>query len=522
MALMDYISKFTYEEKIKEYEERLAKVLAMGGSEAVAKQHSRGKLTARECVDRLYDPGTFVEMMPFLKHREHLYGFDKREIPAEAVVTGYGQINGRWVACSFQDFTSMGGTMAERHAVKISKMLGKYAMEMRMPYVFGLDSGGARLIEGIQAGLAGFARIFLEEVRASGSIPQIDLVLGPSGGGGGYLPAFVDITFMVKGSSLFIGGPDFCKSVTGEVTTVEELGGWKVHGRITGLVDRTPDTPEEAIDLTKELLDYLPSSYEQPLPIIKPTDSPDRKCPKLMEIVPEDQTKPYDMHKVLEEIVDDGKFFELKPEYARNLITGFARFDGIPVGILANQPNWLGGAYEAEAGRKAGRFIRFCDCFGIPLLFLVDNPAYLVGTDQERKGVILHGIKHLYAYCEATVAKIAVVLRKGYAGGIAGMGSMYMGSDMIMAWPTAVIAIVAPEAVRDIVFPATKYSEEERAEFLETFMKRMFGPWYVAEKGLIDDVIRPEETRIRIIKCLRALKNKKASLPPKKHGNIIT
>ncbi|TDA68016.1 MAG: acyl-CoA carboxylase subunit beta [Clostridia bacterium] len=515
------MSGVTWEDKLKELQEARARVLAQGGPQAIARQHERGKLTARERLEKFLDPGTFVEVMSFVKHRETDFGMAEKEIPADGVVTGYGKVNGRTVCVWSQDFTSNGGTMAEMHGQKVSDIITKFAMQMRVPQVGLMDSGGARLQEGMQAGHMGYGRVINAMVNASGSIPQISLVMGPCGGGQGYLPALTDIVVMTKGkSNMYIGGPAFVKNVTGVDTTIEELGGSKMHATVTGIADMEVENDERCLETGRRLLSYLPASYEAPLPVIEPQDRPDRKCETLTDIVPTDLTKPYDMRKVIKEVVDGGEFLELKRQYAPNAITGFARFNGVPVGLLANQPLVMGGALDVEAGPKMARFIRFCDAFNLPLVFLVDNPAYMPGVDQERGGIIKHGCKHLYAYVEASVPKISVILRKAYAGGYAAMACKTMGADMVFAWPTAVITIVVPEAAIDVIYPAGKYSEEERSRALLEYYNKYAGPWFVAARGYIDDVIRPEETRIKIIQALEGLRNKKTVTPPKKHGNI--
>jgi acetyl-CoA carboxylase carboxyltransferase component len=512
----------SWDEILNDYEEKKAKILAMGGPKQVAKQHERGKLTARERIEKFFDPGTFQEVFTFLKHKEVDFGMDKKEIPSEGLVTGFGKVDGRYVCVWSQDFTSSGGTMSDFHGMKAQSIYMDHAMKMRVPVVAMMDSGGARLQEGMQAGHMGYGRMLYTHTYASGSIPQISMMMGPCGGGQGYLPAMNDLVLMVKGkSNMYIGGPAFVKQVIGEDTTIEELGGSRMHSTVTGLCDIEVEDDDECIERTKKLLSYLPSSFESPLPIISSSDKPDRKLPQILEIVPTDMRKSYNMKKVINEVVDEGSFFEIKKEYAQNLIIGFARFNGIPVGLIANQPMVLAGAFEVEAATKIARHIRFCDAFNIPLVFIVDNPAYLVGTDQERKGVIKHGCKNLHAYSEATVPKISVILRKAYAGGYAGMSCKTMGGDAVLAWPGSVITIVVPEAVINVIYPKGKYDEEFRQKALEDYYEKYVGPWFVAGRGMIDNVIRPEDTRIEIIKNLEGLLNKKQlDIPPKKHGNI--
>ena len=512
----------SWEAYLEDFEARKAEVFAMGGEKAVAKQHERGKLTARERIAKFFDPGTFEEVFTFIKHKEVDFGMDKKKIPSEGVVTGFGKVDGRYVCVWSQDFTSSGGTMSDFHGMKASSIIVDHAMKMRVPVVGMMDSGGARLQEGMQAGHMGYGRMLNAHTYASGSIPQIAMMMGPCGGGQGYLPAMNDLVLMVEGrSNMYIGGPAFVKQSIGEIATIEELGGSKMHSRITGICDLEVKTDEECIEETKKMLSYLPSSFESGLPIVSPTDKPDRKLPQLLEIVSTNMRKPYDMKKVIKEVVDEGSFYEIKREYAKNLIISFARLNGIPVGLIANQPMVNAGALEVEAATKIARFIRFCDAFNLPLIFLVDNPAYLVGTDQERKGVIKHGCKNLHAYAEATVPKISVILRKAYAGGYAGMSTKTMGGDVVLAWPCAIITIVVPEAVIDVIYPAGKYDEEFRKKATEDYYEKYINPWFCAGRGLIDNVIRPEDTRVEIIKHLEGWLNKTPiDIPPKKHGNI--
>jgi acetyl-CoA carboxylase carboxyltransferase component len=511
----------SWDDYLKDFEERKAKVFAMGGEKQVARQHERGKLTARERIDKFFDPGTFEEVYTFIKHKEVDFGMDKKEIPSEGVVTGFGKVDGRTVCVFSQDFTSSAGTMSDFHGMKASSIIMDHAMKMRVPVVGMMDSGGARLQEGMQAGTLGYGRMLYAHTCASGSIPQIAMMMGPCGGGQGYLPAMNDIVLMVEGNSnMYIGGPAFVKQSIGEITTIEELGGSKMHTNVTGICDLEVKDDDACIENTKSILSYLPSSFESQLPIVSSADKPDRRLPQLLDIVPTNLRRPYDMKKVIREVVDEGSYFEIKREYAKNLLIGFARFNGIPVGIIANQPMVFAGALEVEAATKIARFIRFCDAFNLPLIFLIDNPAYLVGTDQEKKGVIKHGCKNLHAYAEATVPKISVILRKAYAGGYAGMACKSMKSDATLAWPTAVITIVVPEAVIDVIYPAGKYDEEFRAKATADYYEKYINPWFCAGRGLIDNVIRPEDTRIEIIKHLELYLNKTSVVYPKKHSNI--
>jgi acetyl-CoA carboxylase carboxyltransferase component len=518
---MEY-THWTWDDRLEELDEHRAHVLAQGGPAAVEKQHQRGKLTARERIERFLDPGTFLEIMPFARHRETAFGMDKKDIPADGVIIGYGEVDGRTVCVWAQDFTALGGTMAEMHGQKVSDLVIKYAAEMRVPQIGIQDSGGARLQEGSEAGELGYSRSMNAIIRASGSIPQLSLIMGPCGGGQGYLPALTDFIIMVKGKShLYIGGPDAVKKALGQDATVEELGGSRMHSTITGIADMEVADDEECLERGRRILSYLPSAYGSPLPIVEPTDSPDRKCEKLYDIVPADHSKPYDMRAMIKEIVDHGDFLELKKQYSPNSIIGFARFNGIPVGIQANQPLVIGGALNVASAAKFARFIRFCDCFGIPLISLADNPAYMPGVDQEQRGIVKEGSKHLHAFAESTIPKISVHVRKAYSGGCATMTSKPMGADIVFAWPTAVSISLQPEAAINVFYPANKYSEEERSQAVLRYYEKYVNPWYLAGRGYVDDVIRPEETRIKIIQALKRVMGKRATVLPKKHSNIF-
>ncbi|MDY6861767.1 MAG: acyl-CoA carboxylase subunit beta [Thermodesulfobacteriota bacterium] len=516
------VERLTWDEMLLDLEQHKKKILSQGGPKAVERHHKKGLLTARERIGKFLDPGTFVEIYPFIRHRQTDFGMDKKEIAAEGVVVGFGETNGRTVCVWSQDFTSTGGTMAEMHGFKVQELIQRYALQMRVPQIGIQDSGGIRLQEAVEAGEMGYGRSMSAIIKASGSIPQISLIMGPCGGGQGYLPALTDIIIMVKGTSqMYIGGPASIKTALGYDTTIEELGGSKVHSEVTGVADIEVDNDGEALEVCKNILSYLPSSYESPLPVLDTTDSPDRKCNRLLEIVPARPTKSYDMYKVIKEIVDNGEFLELKNKYAKNAIIGFARFNGIPVGIQANQPIFMGGTLDFKSAAKFARFIRFCDCFNIPLISLVDNPAYMPGVEQEHGGVVKEGSKHLHAFNEATIPKISVVIRKAFAGGWATMASKQMGADIVFVWPTAVSVALTPEAVVNVIYPPNKYGEDVRKEAVEMYYEKYYTPFFVAGRGYVEDIINPEDTRMKIIQALKLWMGKKA-LPqaPKKHSNI--
>ena len=515
----------TNEELIAELEAKEAEIKEMGGPAAVKKQHDLGKLTARERIDLFFDPGTFVETGMHVKHHCHYFGMDKIDIAADGVVTGYGKVNGHTTCCYASDFTSRGGSLGEMHAWKIAKTYD-LAAKMRVPMVGMVDTGGARIQEGVNA-LDGYGQIFRRNTLYSGVIPQIIISMGPSAGGAVYHPALCDWIFMVKGTSyMYVTGPDVCKAVMSEEVTHEELGGAKTHNIKSGVAHFMYDSDAEAIEGCKHLLSYLPQSvYDEPDSTYQePTDSPDRTCPELDTIVPEDPRKVYDMKQVIKPIIDDGEFFEVQKHYAPNMIVCFARFNGHVVGIIANQPSYIAGVLDINASDKAARFIRFCDAFNIPMLTLVDVPGYMPGTHQEFGGIIRHGAKVVYAYSEATVPKVAICTHKAYGGSEISMCSRSMGADIYMAWPCAELAVMGAEGAAAVIFrrdiAEAPDPEAKRQEVSELFRKTFNNPYVAAASGFVDMIIRARDTRYEVIKALEALKNKKDQIPWKKHGNI--
>ena len=511
------------EEKLKELRERLQKVEAGGGKERVEEQHKKGKLTARERIALLLDPGSFVETDVFVAHRCRDFGMEKREVPAEGVVTGYGTIDGRRVYIFAQDFTVIGGTLGEMHGKKICKVMDM-AMKAGAPIVGINDSGGARIQEGVDA-LAGYGEIFYRNTLASGVIPQITIVVGPCAGGAVYSPAITDFIFMVKDVSLmFITGPKVVKAVMGEDVTVEQLGGAEVHSQVSGTAHFIADNEEECMQIVKKLLSYLPPNNSECPPTVDTGDDPNRMDESLADIIPTDPRKPYDMHDVIARVVDKGEFLEVFPHFAQNMITAFARLNGRTVGLLANQPKMLAGCLDINASDKAARLIRFCDDFNIPLVTLVDVPGYLPGTAQEHGGIIRHGAKMLFAYSEATVPKLTVILRKAYGGAYIGMCSRHLGADQVFAWPTAEIAVMGPEGAVEIVFKKeieeAEKPEEAMQRKIQEYREKFANPYVAAARGYIDAVIDPRETRPQLIKALEATEGKREARPQKKHGNI--
>ncbi len=506
---------------VHELEEKKKKIMLGGGIDAIKKQHEAGKLTARERINKLLDPDSFTEIDIFVKHRCIWFGMDKKDVPADAVITGYGKINGRTVFIYAQDFTSMGGTFAEMHAKKIIKLYD-LAMKVGAPIIGIFDSGGARIQE-CQDSLSYYGKYFYKIVQASGVVPQIALEMGPCAGGQAYAPALMDFIFMVKGTSYtFIAGPPLVKAVTGEEISVEDLGGVEVHASISGVADLVTSNDEECLIKARELLSYLPSNFKEKPIRIETNDPVDRMIPELEEIVPTERNKSYDMYEVIKKIVDNGKIFDIKPDFAKNIITCFSRIGGYSVGIVANQPKVMAGAIDVDASDKASRFIRFCDAFNIPLIQFVDTPAFLIGSKMEKMGIIRHGAKMLYAYSEATVPKITIIIRKAYAGGYLAMCSKDLGADQVYAWPTAEIALVGPEAAASILYKdlLKKGDHEKLKEKTIEYIEEFCNPYVAAQRGYIDDVIKPRETRKRIYDALEMLKNKEENPPIKKHGNM--
>jgi acetyl-CoA carboxylase carboxyltransferase component len=513
----------TLEELIEELRERKAEAYEPGGKEATKKQHSRGKLTARERIDLLLDKGTFVETDSLARHRAHDFGMDKSRPPGDGVITGWGNINGRKVFVFSQDFTVFGGSLGEVMAQKICKVMD-LATATGAPIIGINDSGGARIQEGAGS-LAGYGTIFDRNVRASGVVPQISLIMGPCAGGAVYSPAITDFIYMVKETShMFITGPEVIKTVTGEDVTFEELGGAMTHASRSGVASVVAQDEEDCLAQVRYLLSFLPSNNMEDAPAYAPTDDPDRRDEGLASLVPAAANQPYDMKDVIAHLMDDGEFYEILPFYSMSVITGFARLDGRSVGIIANQPKVLAGVLDIESSEKAARFIRFCDAFNIPIVTLVDVPGFMPGTNQEYGGIIRHGAKLLYAFAEATVPRVTVITRKAYGGAYVVMNSKHLRADASFAWPTAEIAVMGAEGAASIVFrkqiEKADDPEARRHELVSEYEKKFSNPYVAAERGYIDDVIEPAETRSRLIKTLRMLQTKREAVPPRKHGNI--
>lgn len=509
--------------KLEDLKQRKTKVEEGGGAKRIAAQHERGKLTARERINLLFDEGSFVELDAFVKHRCVNFGMDEIEIPGEGVVTGYGLVDGRPVYAYAQDFTVLGGSLGEMHAKKICKVQD-LALKMGAPIVGLNDSGGARIQEAVDA-LAGYGEIFYRNTIASGVVPQISAIMGPCAGGAVYSPALTDFIFMVdKTSQMFITGPQVIKSVTGEEVSSESLGGAMTHNKTSGVAHFVSANDEECIAEIRRLLGFLPSNNMEAAPEVYSADDLNRIIPELNEIVPENPNKPYDMKEIIQAIADDNDFFEVQPYYAQNMITGFIRINGQSVGVIANQPKVLAGCLDINASDKAGRFIRTCDCFNIPVLTLEDVPGFLPGTSQEYGGIIRHGAKMLYAYSEATVPLVTLITRKAYGGAYLAMGSKHLGADMVFAWPTAEIAVMGPEGAANIIFKneiaAAEDPQATRTEKIEAYKGEFATPYKAAERGFVDDVIEPSTTRIRIADALNMLASKRESRPAKKHGNL--
>lgn len=513
----------TVAERIQELREREAKIKEMGGPKAIAQQHERGKMTARERLDYFFDPGSFREIDMFVKHRGTLFGIDKVEIPADGVVTGFGNVNGRKVFAFAQDFTSRAGSLGEMHAKKICKVMDM-ALKAGKPFVGFNDSGGARIQEGVDS-LSGYGQIFYRNAISSGVIPQVSAIMGPCAGGAVYSPAMTDYIFMVKGSSyMFITGPDVIKAVLGEVISQEELGGAMAHARKSGVAHFACDSDADAMDRMKKLLSYYPDNNMEDPPYVNMGDDPNRLCPELDTIIPDNPLGAYDMKDIIRSIVDGGDFFEIHEHYATNMIVGHARLNGRSIGIIANQPKVMAGCLDCDSSDKATRFIRCCDAFNIPLLTIADVPGYLPGTQQEWGGIIRHGAKLLWCYSEATVPKVTLMTRKDYGGSYLAMCSRDLGADISLAWPAAEIAVMGAEGAANVIFrKEIKESEDpvaKRKEVIENYQELLYNPYIAASRGYIDGVIVPSETRKRLIEVFEMLANKRQALPPKKHGNI--
>jgi propionyl-CoA carboxylase beta chain len=494
-----------------------------GGDARVQKQHEAGKLTARERIALLVDPGSFVEVDKFKTHRCTEFGMEQQKVLGDGVVTGYGTVEGRQVFVFAQDFTVFGGSLSGAFAEKICKVMD-LALEVGAPVVGLYDSGGARIQEGVVA-LAGYADIFLRNTLASGVVPQISLILGPCAGGAVYSPAITDFVFMVRDTSyLFINGPDVIREVTGEEVSREDLGGAKVHASRSGVAHFVHESEEGAIRAARELLSFLPSSNREDPPVRPCADEAARRDDVLRTIVPDAPHKTYDMHEVVRAVVDDRHLLEVAAEYAPNVITGFARIDGRPVGVVANQPAELGGVLDGDAANKAARFVRFCDAFDVPVVTFVDVPGFLPGTAQEWGGLARHGAKLLYAFAAATVPKVTIITRRAYGGAYAVMASKHLRADVNLAWPTAEIAVMSPEGAVAIVarreLEAAKDPVVERARLAQQYRDEYANPYRAAALGYVDEVIKPEETRPRVIRALQMLRTKRGAIPPRKHGNV--
>ncbi|MDP8256123.1 MAG: acyl-CoA carboxylase subunit beta [Candidatus Alcyoniella australis] len=510
-------------DKIADLESRLAKLRELGGAQRVAKHRAQGKLDARTRLDRLFDPDTFCELDEFVSHRCTNFGMADKQIPAEGVVTGHGLINGRRVFAFAQDFTSQGGSLGEMHAKKICKVMD-LALKTGSPMVGLNDSGGARIQEGVDA-LSGYGEIFFRNARASGVIPQISAIMGPTAGGAVYSPAMTDLVLMVKNTSyMFITGPKVIQSVTGEQIGFEELGGAMVHNTRSGVAHFAAEDDAQCIDSIRRLLSYLPQNNQQRPPYEQSDDRVDRPCPALDEIVPDNERESYDMRAVILEICDRGSWFEVHEHYAQNIIVGFCRLGGRPVGVIANQPLVLAGCLDCNASDKATRFIRLCDAFNVPLLTLADVPGYLPGSEQEHMGIIRHGAKLLWCYSEATVPKVTLVTRKDYGGSYLAMCSKHQGADLAFAWPTAEIAVMGAEGAVGVLYAKQIKAADDpakvRAEKLDEYRELFYSPYMAAQRGYIDKLIKPSESRKRLIEAFDTLADKRDVLPPKKHGNI--
>lgn len=511
------------QERIEELRRRKGEARRGGGEERIAIQHQQGKMTARERLELLMDKGTFREMDVFVTHTCNDFGLDKRKTPGDGVVTGYGTIDGRLVYVYSQDFTVIGGTVSYAHAQKICKIMDM-AMKNGAPIVGLNDSGGARIQEGVH-GLAGYADIFYRNVMASGVVPQISVIMGPCSGGAVYSPALTDFIIMVKDTShMFVTGPDVVKTVLEEEVTFEDLGGAYVHASKSGVAHFAAENEEDALFLVQQLMSYVPSNNMDDPPHNHSQDDPLRQDEALDTIVPDNPNRPYDMKAVIRHIVDDGQFLEVHSNWAMNIIVGLARLGGRSVGIVAQQPSVLAGALDTDASQKAARFVRFCDAFNIPLVVLEDVPGFMPGVTQEHGGIIRHGAKLLYAFSEATVPKVTVIVRKAYGGAYCVMNPRHLGADLVLAWPSAEIAVMGPEGAVNVVFRRELAAAEDpvarKSELTADYQARFAHPYIAAAAGYIDNIIEPHETRPRLINALEMLQNKQSSLPAKKHGNM--
>ncbi|MGF1604949.1 MAG: acyl-CoA carboxylase subunit beta [Rhodothalassiaceae bacterium] len=504
---------------IDELEKRRATARQGGGQKRIDAQHDRGKLTARERIRVLLDDGSFEEYDMFVEHRCTDFGMADKKFPGDGVVTGSGLINGRLVFVFSQDFTVFGGSLSETYGQKICKIMDM-AMKAGAPVIGLNDSGGARIQEGVNS-LAGYGEVFQRNIEASGVVPQISVIMGPCAGGAVYSPAMTDFTFMVKNSSyMFVTGPDVVKTVTNEVVTQEELGGAITHTTKSSVADRAFDNDIEALMEVRRLVDFLPANNRAKPPFLPPFDQANRPERSLDNVVPANPNKPYDMHEIIEKVVDEGDFYEIQPAHARNIIIGFARMDGHPVGIVANQPMVLAGCLDIDSSRKAARFVRFCDCFNIPIITFVDVPGFLPGVAQEYGGIIKHGSKLLFAYGEATVPKLTVITRKAYGGAYVVMASKHLKSDYNYAWPTAQVAVMGAKGAVEILYRNERDDPEKLVQRTQDYEDLFANPFVAARRGFIDEVIQPHNTRPRLIRALKILKDKTEQRPWKKHDNI--
>ncbi len=510
------------EERIEHLRELREEALHAGSQRAIARQHEQGKLTARERIEVLLDKDSFQEIDQFVRHQSQGFGIESKRPLGDAVITGHGTIDGRPVFLFAEDFTVFGGSLGKVVADKICKVLDM-ALDTGTPVIGIKDSGGARIQEGVGA-LDGYGRIFERNVRASGVIPQISLIMGPCAGGAVYSPALTDFVFQVEGTShMFITGPDVIKTVTGEEVTMEDLGGANAHASKSGVTHFVYSNGEEALEAARYLLSYLPQNNQEMPPYFAPTDRPDRVDDPLDAVIPDSSSQPYDMIDVIETVVDDGEFFEVHEQWAKNIIVGFGRLDGHAIGIVANQPAFLAGTLDISASEKAARFVRFCDAFNIPLITFVDVPGFLPGVDQEHSGIIRHGAKLLYAYCEATVPRISVITRKAYGGAYLVMNARGIRADLVYAWPSAEIAVMGAQGAVNIIhrgeLTGADDPDTKRKELVDDYEARFNNPYVASELGLVDEVIEPRQTRAKLIKAMNVLRTKRETLPPKKHGN---
>ncbi|WLR43858.1 acyl-CoA carboxylase subunit beta [Bacillus carboniphilus] len=509
-------------DKINELYDKRREVELGGGDKKIAKQHDKGKLTARERIELLVDEGSFVEINTFMEHRCHDFGLGEKKAAGDGVVTGYGKVNGRPIYLFSQDFTVFGGALGEMHAKKIAEVMD-LAYQNGTPFIGLNDSGGARIQEGVNS-LDGYGHVFYRNAIYSGVIPQISVILGPCAGGAVYSPAITDFVFMVqKTSQMFITGPKVIETVTGEKISSENLGGANVHNSISGNAHFSAETEEEVLKQVRQLLSYLPQSNEKH-PEVVDIEERDDYLPDLADVVPFEAIRPYDVRHVIDQVTDEGSFFEVQQSFAKNIVVGFARINGQVVGLVCNQPKYMAGGLDINSSDKAARFIRFCDSFNIPIVTFEDVTGFFPGVNQEHGGIIRHGAKILYAYSEATVPKITVILRKAYGGAYVALNSRSIGADMVYAWPNAEIAVMGPEGAANIIFSKeinrSDNPQQTRAEKIKEYREKFANPYVAASQGIVDDIIDPRETRIKLIQALEMLKTKKETRPAKKHGNI--